>query len=100
MEMTIERYKELFTLVTKYNKQYHEENGSDITDYEFDMLNMELKEIEAEHPEWIAVDTPSKKVGGKVKREFGVTVAHRVPMLSIEDVFNPEEVLSWVRDVK
>ncbi len=100
MERTIERYKELVSLVTKYNKQYHEENGSEISDYEFDMLNKELKEIEIEHPEWVITDTPTKKVGGKVKRESGVTVAHRVPMLSIEDVFSHQEVLEWVRDVK
>ncbi|WP_088186497.1 NAD-dependent DNA ligase LigA [Desulfosporosinus sp. FKA] len=100
MLKTIERYYELVTLVTKYNKQYHEENGSDISDYEFDMLNKELKEIEAEHPEWIVADTPTKKVGGKVKRQAGVTVTHRVPMLSIQDVFTYEEVLEWVRKVK
>lgn len=100
MERTLKRYKELLSLVTKYNKQYHEENGSEISDYEFDMLNKELKEIEAEHPEWIEANTPTKKVGGKVKREFGVTVAHRVPMLSIEDVFSHEEVIKWVCDVK
>jgi len=100
MEKKIKRYNELVALVTKYNKQYHEENGSDISDYEFDMLNKELKEIEAEHPEWVVADTPTKKVGGKVKRESGVTVAHRVPMLSIQDVFTYEEVLEWVRKVK
>lgn len=100
MEKTIERYQELVALVTKYNKQYHEEDGSEIPDYEFDMLNKELKEIEAEHPEWVVADTPSKKVGGKIKREFGVTVTHRVPMLSIQDVFSFEEVQDWVRKVK
>ena len=100
MKKTIERYNELVALVTKYNKQYHEDNGSDISDYEFDMLNKELKEIETEHPEWVVTDTPTKKVGGKVKREAGMTVAHRVPMLSIQDVFTQEEVIDWVRKVK
>jgi len=69
MRRTIERYKELVALVTKYNKQYHEDNASEISDYEFDMLNKELKEMEAEHPEWIVANTPTGKVGGKVKRE-------------------------------
>lgn len=100
MERNINRYNELLNLVAKYNKQYHEENCSDISDYEFDMLNKELREIEKEHPEWIVNSTPTKMVGAKVKRESGVTVTHRVPMLSIEDVFSHEEVLEWVRDVK
>lgn len=100
MGKTIERYNELVALVTKYNKQYHEEGNSEILDYEFDMLNKELKEIEEEHPEWIVADTPTKKVGGKVKRESGISVTHRVPMLSIQDVFSHEEVIDWVGKVK
>lgn len=94
------RYLELVKLVNQYNKQYHEENASDISDYEFDMLNQELKEFEKEHPDWISKNSPSKKVGGKVKREAGVEVTHHVPMLSIQDVFSKEEVVSWVEEVK
>ncbi len=97
---TKKRYNELVKLVNKYNKQYHEENASEISDYEFDMLNKELKEIEAEHPEWIKADSPTGKVGGKVKREAGVTVEHNVPMLSIQDVFSKEEVCAWVQEVR
>jgi DNA ligase (NAD+) len=100
MERTIERYRELVALVTKYNKQYHENDQSDISDYEFDMLNKELREIEAEHPDWITPDSPTQQVGGKVKREMGIAVVHRVPMLSIQDVFSHEEVIDWVRKVK
>lgn len=95
-----ERYDELVELVNRYNKQYHEDNASEISDYEFDMLNKELRELEDAHPEWRAEDTPTKKVGGGVKREAGVSVTHRVPMLSIQDVFSKEEVLSWVHEVR
>ena len=49
-EQTKERYEELVTLVNRYNQQYHEENASDISDYEFDMLNLELRELEKAHP--------------------------------------------------
>ena len=97
---TKKRYNELIRLVNKYNKQYHEENASEISDYEFDMLNKELREIEAEHPDWVNADSPTGKVGGKVKREAGVTVEHHVPMLSIQDVFSKEEVCDWVREVR
>lgn len=95
-----ERYNELVDLVNKYNRQYHEENASDISDYEFDMLNKELKEIEKAHPELVREDSPTRKVGGKGKREAGVTIEHNVPMLSIQDVFSKEEVISWTRAVR
>ncbi|MBQ0042666.1 MAG: NAD-dependent DNA ligase LigA [Lachnospiraceae bacterium] len=94
------RYEELVILVNKYNKQYHEENASEISDFEFDMLNFELRSIEAEHPEWVSPDSPTQKVGGSVKREAGVTVTHNVPMLSIQDVFNKEDVCKWADDVR
>lgn len=94
------RYRELVALVNQYNQQYHEENASDISDYEFDMLNQELKELEKKYPEWITEESPSKKVGGKVKREAGVEVTHHVPMLSIQDVFTKEEVVSWIEEVQ
>lgn len=99
-EQTKERYDELVKLVNHYNKQYHEDNASDISDYEFDMLNLELRKLEEEHPDWRTADSPTGKVGGAVKRESGVSVAHRVPMLSIQDVFSKEEVLAWVHEVR
>ncbi len=95
-----DRYEELVRLVNEYNRQYHEENASDISDYEFDMLNRELRTLESEHPEWRNADSPTGKVGGKVKREAGVTVEHHVPMLSIQDVFTREEVCAWVQEVR
>lgn len=99
-EQTRERYEELVTLVNKYNQQYHEDNASEISDYEFDMLNLELRKLEKAHPEWRMAESPTGKVGGAVKRESGVSVAHRVPMLSIQDVFSKEEVLAWVHEVR
>lgn len=99
-EQTKERYDELVKLVNHYNKQYHEDNASDISDYEFDMLNLELRKLEEEHPDWRTADSPTGKVGGAVKRESGVSVTHRVPMLSIQDVFSKEEVLAWVHEVR
>lgn len=96
---TKKRYTELVALVNKYNKEYHEQNESSISDYEFDMLNKELRELEERHPEWKSTKSPTGKVGGSVKREAGVTVEHRVPMLSIQDVFSKEEVEAWMNGV-
>lgn len=94
------RYDELVKLVNKYNKQYHEDNHSDISDYDFDMLNKELREMEKAHPGLASGDSPTKKVGGSPKREAGVTVQHNVPMLSIQDVFSKEEVTAWMDGVR
>ena len=71
-----------------------------ISDYEYDQLMLKLKAAEAEHPEWRSASSPTQTVGAEVKREAGVTVEHTVPMLSIEDVFSLDDVISWVREVK
>ncbi|MDR9824785.1 NAD-dependent DNA ligase LigA, partial [Vibrio sp. FNV 38] len=62
-------------------------------------LMQRLKAAEREHPEWITADSPSQIIGGVAKREAGVKVAHNVPMLSIEDVFNFNDVRAWVEKV-
>ena len=55
---------ELRKKIRKYSKQYYNENASDISDYEFDMLMQRLKAIEAEYPEFITKNSPTQKVGG------------------------------------
>ena len=57
---------------------------------------LRLKELEKQHPEWVTSDSPTQKIGGKAKREAGVSVTHNVPMLSIQDVFSEEEVTEIV----
>ncbi len=100
MEQNLEAYQELKTKINFYMDQYYNQDASDITDYEYDQLMLELKAMEKEHPEWVAADSPTQKIGGVAKREAGVTVTHRVPMLSIQDVFSKEEVADWVAQVK
>ena len=72
----------------------------EITDYEYDQLMQELKELGKERPEEITADSPTQKVGGSAKREAGVLVRHRVPMLSLQDVFSKEEVVQFVEDMR
>ena len=84
--MTKKEYDEKQGLVRRFNEAY--ESGEPIaTDYEYDMLMLSLKEAEKEHPEWRDASSPTQTVGAPVKRTSGQTVAHDVPMLSIEDVF-------------
>ena len=62
-----------------------------IPDYEYDRLNRRLEELEAEHPEEITPDSPTQRVGDKILEGFQ-TYSHPVPLESLQDVFNDEEV--------
>ena len=90
---------ELRRKIRTYSKQYYDENASDISDYDFDMLMQRLKKIEAEYPELITKNSPTQKVGGTAQREVGILVPHDVPMLSLQDVFSEEEIRSFVTGV-
>jgi DNA ligase (NAD+) len=90
---------ELRRKIRTYSKQYYDENASDISDYDFDMLMQRLKKIEAEYPELITKNSPTQKVGGTAQREVGVLVPHDVPMLSLQDVFSEEEIRAFVTGI-
>lgn len=94
------QYEKLIEQINYHMDRYYNQDEPEITDYEYDQLMLSLKEIEKEHPDWVSKDSPTQKIGGTTKREAGVEVAHNVPMLSIQDVFTKEDVISWVNDVK
>lgn len=94
------RAEELRTQLNHHSDLYYDQDASVISDAEYDALMQELKAIEAEHPELIHPDSPTQKVGGTVKRSAGVLVEHRVPMLSMQDLFSREEVEHFVADCK
>ena len=94
-----QEYEELVGKIRYYNEKY-EASEPEISDYEYDQLMLRLKAMEKEHPGLATEDSPTRTVGAAVKREAGVTVTHRVPMLSIQDVFTKEEVTAWADDVR
>lgn len=96
---TKEEYDELCATIKYHMEKYYDEDEPEISDYEYDQLMATLKKAEKEHPEWMEKDSPTQIVGGHAKRENGVKVTHNVPMLSIEDVFNYEDVENWVDKV-
>ena len=96
----LNEYTELKKTIDYHMDRYYNQDEPEISDYEYDKLMQRLKDIEAQHPEWITPDSPSQKIGGTVKREAGVKVTHNVPMLSIEDVFTEEAVSEWVDKVQ
>lgn len=98
--MNKEEYESLCKEISYHSDLYYNQDTPKISDYEFDMLMNKLKAAEAEHPEWITPDSPTQKVGGSAKRQAGVLVSHRNPMLSLQDVFSKEEVYSFVNQMK
>ncbi len=92
-------YGELVEKIRYYNEKY-EASEPEISDYEYDQLMLRLKGMEKEYPSLAGKDSPTKTVGAAVKREAGVTVTHRVPMLSIQDVFTKEDVTAWADEVR
>lgn len=81
-----------------HSNLYYNEDNPEISDFEYDQLMLQLRTLEKEHPELVSKDSPTQKVGGK--RVLGIPVEHRVPMLSLKDVFSKEEVEKFVNDVR
>lgn len=94
------RIEELRKQINYHSERYYNQDSPEITDYEFDMLMQELKNLEKEHPELVTEDSPTKRVGGAAKRTAGVLVHHNIPMLSLQDVFSKEEVFEFVEQMK
>ena len=90
-------YEQLVDTLNRNAKLYYDEDAPAISDYEYDMMNNRLKEIEKEHPEWVTEDSPSRRVGWKAEK--GILVKHDVPMLSLQDVFSREEVDEFVNEI-
>lgn len=93
------RIEELRNIIAQHNKRYYVENKPEITDDEFDKLMAELKKLEDEHPEYITADSPSRRVGGEPLKEFE-TVNHKIPMLSIDNTYSPDEIRDFDKRVK
>ncbi|WP_028042205.1 NAD-dependent DNA ligase LigA [Candidatus Stoquefichus massiliensis] len=89
--MTLERLQEIKKLLNEYNYQYYVLDNPTVTDQEYDRLMQELQGIEAKHPEWITVDSPSQRVGGQVLENF-TKVTHQRMMLSLGNIFNEDEL--------
>ncbi len=98
--MDKQEYNKLIANINYHMDLYYNKNENEITDFEYDRLMLELKSAEKEHPEWITKDSPTQKIGGVAKREAGVKIVHDVPMLSIEDVFSKEDVISCIDKVQ
>ena len=85
------RIEELRKKTEYYATKYYDEDKPEISDFEYDMLMVELRNLEKEYPEYKSKDSLTQKVGGHVKEGFK-KVTHEVPLQSLQDVFSFEEV--------
>src|ERR1700722_2840839 len=77
---------------------YHVLDQPEISDQDYDKLLRQLKDLEAENPSLITLDSPTQRVGGKPREGF-VKVAHSSPMLSLDNTYSEEELRAWERRV-
>ncbi|MBR3888321.1 MAG: NAD-dependent DNA ligase LigA [Clostridia bacterium] len=95
------RYKELKEIIAYHANLYYNMDEPEISDFEYDMLMVELKNIEREHPELITSDSPTQVIvaTGKVDSHFS-EVTHQVPLQSLQDVFNTADVVNFMEKIE
>ena len=97
--MIEKRIEELTEIINKANKDYYINDNPTITDQEYDRYMEELQRLEEAHPEFKKIDSPTQRVGSEVISEFK-KVTHEIPMLSLGDIFNEEEIVDFDEKVK
>jgi len=96
--MTRSRLNEIKKLLSKYSYEYYALDQPSVSDAVYDSLMSELKQIEAAHPAWITPDSPTQRVGNKLSDGFA-KVRHPRRMVSLNDVFDKDDVVAWVNRI-
>ncbi len=85
--------------IERHNYLYYVKNSPEISDYEYDMLYKRLEQLELENPEFITPYSPTQRVGSDLTKEFK-PVKHKVPMLSLANTYNREELYAFDKRVR
>ena len=93
------RMDELVEKTSYYAKKYYEEDKPEISDFEYDMMMLELKDLEKKFPELVKKESYTQHVGGNVKSGFS-KVEHEIPLLSMQDIFSIEEIEEYVNKIQ
>ena len=93
-----ERMIELTDRLNEANYQYYVLDNPKMLDFEYDRLLRELEVLESEHPEFVRIDSPTKRVGGEALSKFE-KVEHPVPLMSLQDVFSLEELDDFLEKI-
>ena len=94
-----QRIEQLRRELHEHNYRYYVLNQPSISDYDFDQLMHELKDLEARHPELADPNSPTQRVGSDLQSEFR-QVAHKYPMLSLANTYSEQDVRDWYDSVK
>nr|WP_325185442.1 NAD-dependent DNA ligase LigA [uncultured Oscillibacter sp.] len=89
-----EEIRHLRDVLNENGYLYYVLDAPTMSDREYDLLNRRLEELEAAHPEEVTPDSPTQRIGGKLLEGFS-TYTHAVPLESLQDVFNAEEVAEF-----
>lgn len=95
----IQRVEELRSLIEDYNYHYYVLDDPRVPDAEYDRLFRELQKLETEYPELASENSPTRRVGSPVETSFA-QVVHRLPMLSLDNVFSEDELRDFDRRVR
>lgn len=98
-EQSAKRARELRDKLNYYSRKYYVDDDPEIEDYEYDMLQRELKTIEDKYPDLVTPDSPTVRVGGSAENLFS-KVEHRVRMESLQDAFSFAEIEEFDRRVR
>ena len=93
------RISELTDIINEHNYRYYVLAKPVISDYDFDMLLEELIKLEEKYPEFVQPDSPTKRVGGDITKDF-IQREHKYPMLSLSNTYSEGELLDFDRRVK
>ena len=93
------RIDELKEITTYHAKRYYDDDDPEISDFEYDMLMLELRNLENQFPDLITSDSLTQHVGGTVKEGFE-KVEHEVPLQSLQDIFDYDELYAFDERVK
>ncbi|MFY9520415.1 MAG: NAD-dependent DNA ligase LigA [Caldicoprobacterales bacterium] len=94
-----ERVDYLISEINKHNYNYYVLDAPTISDYEFDQLIKELIELEGKYPDLLREDSPSQRVGGLASDSFA-SVTHAIPMLSLSNSFNDNDLLDFDKRIR
>jgi len=92
------RIAQLRQQIREHDRHYYEEAAPVISDREYDLLYKELVDLEAEFPQLVSPDSPTQRVGGKPLEAFA-QIAHRMPMLSLDNTYSEEEVANFYKRI-
>ena len=99
MSVSAERYQQLVHELGEHDRRYYVDNAPTITDQEYDRRYRELRELEAAHPAWVVPESPTQRVAPAPLSAFK-KVVREVPMLSLDNTYNKDELTAFVERVE